>query len=212
MPRAAIESIDSGFGPRNGGIMDWKMMCREVFMRRMSCAVLVFAFLVFFMTAMSSAQSTDTNFSTGPQYLINPGSTPELLRSIATPSLSLFAPLAPTASPEEGSGEPHTPAFPDLQTQAQVDQIYWGVSDVSVGAQSAENTPVSGEVELSSQSAVSLPPSFFNAGVTGMMDAEALRESGYGVPLGDVAAFWKVNKRQATRAYTNADITRLHGG
>jgi hypothetical protein len=181
-------------------------------MRRASCAVVILVFGVLFTAAMCPAQSTDTNFANGPQYLINPGSTPDLLHSIATPTLSLSTPLAstPTASPEEGSGEPHTPAFPDLQTQAQIDQIYWGVSDVN--AQSAENTRVSGEVELSSQSATSPPLSFFNAGVTGMIDAQALRERGYGVPLGDVAAFWKVNKRQATRAYTNADIARVHGG
>jgi hypothetical protein len=176
-------------------------------MRRVVCLV-----LVLFVAAMCSAQSTDTSFSSGPQYLITSG-TPNLLHSIATPTLSLSAPLAaaPTASPEEGTGEPHTPAFPDLQTQAQINQIYWGVSDTNARTASAENTGVSGEVELTSQPS-SVPSSIFNAGVTGTTDAEALRKGGYGVPLGDVAAFWKVNKRQATRAYTNADIARLHGG
>jgi hypothetical protein len=172
-------------------------------MRRVNCSI-----FILFMAAMCSAQSTS-----GPQYLVNPGSNPDLLRSIATPSLSLSTPLvaAPTASPEEGSGEPHTPAFPDLQTQAQIDLIYWGASDIHASTQSAENTPVSGEVELSSQRTIP-PSSIFNTGVSVMTDTEALHKGGYGIPLGDVAAFWKINKRQATRAYTNADIARLHGG
>jgi hypothetical protein len=166
---------------------------------------------VLFVAAMCSAQNRNTNFSSGPQYLVNSGSNPDLLHSIATPSLSLSTPLAamPTASPEEGSGEPHTPAFPDLQTQAQVDRIYWGVSAVNPGTASTENTQVSGEVELSSQRTAAIS-SVFNVGVTGISDAESLREAGYGIPLGDVAAFWKVNKHQAARAYTNADIVRLH--
>jgi hypothetical protein len=187
------------------------MTVREVFMRRVICPVFVICLVI--VTAICSAQSPDTNFSSGPQYLITSGS-PDLLHSIATPSLSLSAPLeaVPTASPEEGSGEPHTPAFPDLQTQAQVDRIYWGVSDVNARTVPGENTPVSGEFELSSRAAIVFPANIFNAGVTGITDAEVLRKSGYGAPLGDVAAFWKVNKRQATRAYTNADIARLHGG
>jgi hypothetical protein len=32
------------------------------------------------------------------------------------------------------------------------------------------------------------------------------------MPLGDVAAILKANKRPAARVYTNADINRLHGG
>src|SRR5580692_4646860 len=92
-------------------------------------ALYFYSFLA--LSAIAFAQNADTNFSAGPQYLMN-SSSPNLLRPIATPSLSLSAPLVavPTASPEEGSGEPHTPAFPDLQTQSQIDRIYWGVSGI----------------------------------------------------------------------------------
>jgi hypothetical protein len=42
-----------------------------------------------------------------------------------------------------------------------------------------------------------------------MTDAQSLRQRGYGVPLGDAAAFWKTHKPGAPRVYTNIDIQRL---
>ena len=173
------------------------------------------------LAAIAFAQNADTNFSAGPQYLMN-SSSPDLLRPIATPSLSLSAPLvaAPTASPEEGSGEPHTPAFPDLQTQSQIDRIYWGVSSVSNSQASEVSTSIpesnpepSSVIELSSsQPSQPLPAHFLEVGVTSAADSDSLRLHGYGMPLGDVAAILKANKHPAARVYTNADINRLHGG
>jgi hypothetical protein len=181
------------------------------------------SFICIFLTisAFAFAQNSDTNFSTGPQYLVN-SSSPDLLHSIATPSLSLSAPLAaaPTASPEEGSGEPHTAAFPDLQRQSQIDRIYWGVSDIpndqatEIPVQdTASGAGKSSVIELSSSALIpSLPAHFLDTGVTSMLDSDSLREHGYGIPLGDVAATIKANKHPAARVYTNADISRLHGG
>ena len=183
------------------------------------------------LSAIAFSQSADTNFSTGPQYLMN-SSAPDLLRPIATPSLSLSSPVvtAPTASAEEGSGEPHSPAFPDLQTQAQIDRIYWGVPNVAnsqsaagtEGASPASETSTlspesnprpSSVIELSSSQPLQpLPDHFLEVGVTSLADADSLRAHGYGMPLGDVAAIQKANKRPAARVYTNADINRLHGG
>lgn len=57
-----------------------------------------------------------------------------------------------------------------------------------------------------------LPAALFDAGVTGAADSELLRNRGYGVPLGDTAAFWKAHKGHASHTYTNSDIHRLHGG
>jgi hypothetical protein len=68
-------------------------------------------------------------------------------------------------------------------------------------------------IELSTaQPPANLPPALFDAGVTGTADAESLRSRGYGVPLGDTAAFWKAHKGHASHTYTNSDIQRLHGG
>lgn len=181
----------------------------------------IYFYVFFAFSAMVFAQTADTNFSAGPQYLMN-SSAPGLLRPIATPSLSLSAPLvaAPTASPEPGSGEPHTPAFPDLQTQAQIDRIYWGVSNVSntQASEASASTPASNAepstvIELSSsQPSQPLPAHLLDVGVTGIAAADSARVHGYGMPLGDVAAILKANKRPAARVYTNADINRLHGG
>jgi hypothetical protein len=179
-------------------------------------------FICFFFIAVafSFAQNTDTNFSTGPQYLINPNS-PFLLQSIATPTLSLSASpaTAPTASPEEDTGEPHTPAFPDLQNQGQINRVYWGVPSVGANNESGEmatenpteNKPMPADIRLTSAQPVPIWPSIFNVGVTGVANPESLREHGYGVSLGEVAAYWKAHTPHATRVYTNADITGLHG-
>lgn len=53
-----------------------------------------------------------------------------------------------------------------------------------------------------------LPASFLDLGVTGMTDAQSLLRSGYGVSLGEVAAYWKARKRQAPRVFTNQDLRR----
>jgi hypothetical protein len=55
-----------------------------------------------------------------------------------------------------------------------------------------------------------LPASITDVGVTGLTSAQSLRERGYGVPVGDTAAFWKAHKHPAAHVYTNADVQRLH--
>jgi hypothetical protein len=164
--------------------------------------------------AISFAQNTDTNFSTGPQYLINQNSpylnqnSPYLLQSIATPTLSLLTPriTTPNAPAEEHSGEPDTAAFGELQNQGQIDRVYWGVNPNGTPA------PVPPENLQNSTQAATAPTSsgIFNAGVTRIATAESLREHGYGASLGQIAAYWKAHKLHATRVYTNADITSFH--
>jgi len=51
-----------------------------------------------------------------------------------------------------------------------------------------------------------LPASILDVGVTRMADSQFLMPHGYGVPLGDVAAYWKSHKRAAPHVFTNSDI------
>lgn len=53
-----------------------------------------------------------------------------------------------------------------------------------------------------------LPSSLFNTGVTGMTDSQLLLQPGYGISLGEVAAYWRTHKRQASHIFTNQDLRR----
>ena len=55
-----------------------------------------------------------------------------------------------------------------------------------------------------------LPASIFNTGTWQMTTAQALRERGIGVTVGEAAAYEKARAGHATHVYTNADIDRLH--
>ena len=178
------------------------------------------------------AQST--NFPTGPQYLVN--GSPMFLRSIATPSLSLSAPLAsPSASENDGLSQSPLSSAP-LPISGDLSRILWGApgpSDTGAkrlsenpGESVSENTSEGLTENASKQENVSkndseimitsappsgaLPASILDTGVTGMTSAQSLRERGFGIPLGDSAAFWRTHKPHAARIYTNADIQRLH--
>ena len=152
----------------------------------------------------------ETNFSTGPQYLITTTST-MFLRPIATPTLSLSAPLpsvSEAAMSEEAGESTPQPSSPFAPAPAQADltQIFWGTTATAQPA----NENVS-EIEITSAPVPdSLPASIFDTGVTGMTSVQSLRERGFGVPVGESAAFWKTHKPHASRLYTNADIQRLH--
>jgi hypothetical protein len=167
--------------------------------------------LLFVLTGINAAQ--DTNFSMGPQYLITSDS-PMFLHSIATPTLSLSAPApgvsaSATEAPAELSSAPAAPPFqPDLT------RIYWRGPAVneSVDNNAGENPSQNpSEIEITSAPLPSaLPASILDTGVTGMTDAQSLRQRGYGVSVGETAAFWKAHKPHASRHYTNADVQRLH--
>jgi hypothetical protein len=164
------------------------------------CSVLV-------MAGFSAAQ--DTNFSVGPQYLMTSGS-PLFAQPIATPSLSLSTPPASlSAAATEANSEPSSSSA-GLPSQPDLTRIYWGRPDVVENTAENANGNVS-EIEITSaQPTSALPASILDSGVTGMTTVQALRQRGYGVPLGDTAAFWKSHKPHAIRVYTNADVQRLH--
>jgi hypothetical protein len=146
---------------------------------------------------ISAAQ--ETNFSVGPQYLMTSGS-PLLAQPIATPSLSLEAPLPGIPSlPQIGptvQNEPYT-ANPELKHEANLFPVYYGYAMTSV-------------VEITSaEPPRELPASITDVGVTGMTNLQSLRLRGFGAPLGDTATFWKTHKPRAPRVYTNDDLQRL---
>jgi hypothetical protein len=155
-----------------------------------------FLLLVFAATGIAAAQ--DTNFPTGPQYLMTFDS-PLFLHSIATPTMSLDAPLPSVPFPAtesitvvSSSSEPASAPNP-----YGLARIYWG-------------GPAESVVELSSEEPFApLPSSIAGDGVAGMTDASSLRERGYGITLGEVAAFWKAHKAHATHVYTESDLERL---
>jgi hypothetical protein len=155
------------------------------------------------LSGWSAAQ--DTDFAEGPQYLMTNNFSPLFVHSISTPSLSLNSPPdAQTSAPVlvHTTDEITYTTPPELQNQADLFPIYYGVPRVSV-------VEISFSEEQFARPA--LPESFFNSGVVEFTTPQALRERGYGVTLADAAHHWKTHKLSAPRVYTNEDIERLHG-
>jgi hypothetical protein len=141
------------------------------------------------------------SFPVGPQYLMTSGS-PMFAQPLATPSLSLDAPLPDIAPlPEVGPVVIDQPfvASPELEHQPDLFPIFYGYPMPSVVELASTETPAQ------------LPESMVDVGVIGMTDMQSLRERGYGATLGETALFWKSHKSHAPRVYTNADVERLHG-
>lgn len=159
------------------------------------------------LSAISFAQ--DTNFPVGPQYLITTADT-LLLRPIETPSLSLESGLPPAVFASDAtlasdsvlnsgpSNGAQSSATGNALTTSDLATIFWGEPSVREIVVTDEPGPSN------------LPASIANFGVTGMTDAQTLREQGYGVSMADSAAFWKTHKRHAPHVYTNEDLERLH--
>ncbi len=172
-------------------------------MRLFSCCILIVV------SGLCTAFAQDTNFATGPQYLMNYG-LPLFAHSIATPSISLAGPpLEVGASDATGvlnagaSIEDVLPYNPDNLPKIDLFPIFYG-------------TPLASVVEISfpesQESPRSLPASILDDGVWQMTTAEALRARGYGVTLVEAAAYDKAHRKPATHVYTNEDIAGLHGG
>jgi len=153
--------------------------------------------LLIALAAIAAAQ--ETNFSVGPQYLMISGS-PSFARPIATPSLSFDTGLSAIPNlPQIGPAVENQPYVVNSEASRgpNLFPIYYGY-------------PMASVVEITSaEPPRNLPASIIDVGVTGITDAQSLRERGFGVPLGDSAAFWKTHKPRAPRVYTNADIQRL---
>jgi hypothetical protein len=160
------------------------------------------------LTGYSIAQ--DTSFAAGPQYLLT--GSPLLARSIATPTLSLDAPLPPVSStsiisPEAVTGVRYT-TNPLLEHQADLIPIYYGLPNYY--AASAPSVVEISFPEGSAESSAALPVSIVESGVTELVDAQALRVRGHGVTVAEAAAYWKAHKLPAKHNLTNEDVKRLH--
>ena len=182
---------------------------------------------------LGTAFSQDTNFATGPQYLMNNGS-PLLARPVSTPSMSLAGP-APEVGASNATGilsagasvQNVLPPSPDALPKIDLFPIFYTEvfpSDLKPSFSLAEpfpgllqETPPIPPLQpsfsnLPEPSANQLPPSILDNGVWQMTTVQALRERGYGLTVAEAAAEAKERIRHADHIYTNADIERLHTG
>jgi hypothetical protein len=158
--------------------------------------------------ALGALQAQDTNFATGPQYLMNYGS-PAFARPISTPSLSLSG-SAPAVGATSATGdliagaanETKLPPTAVSTPSPDLFPIYYG----SVPTQAIE-------VSFATIAAthVELPGSIVDSGMGQFTTAQALRELGYGVTLPEATAYARSQIQHAERVYTNADIAHLGG-
>ena len=150
------------------------------------------ALLVLVLAGISSAQ--DTNFPAGPQYLINTNNS-RFLRPIATPSMSLDAPL------------PGIPSLPQIGPEI-ADQPYVSTAEPVYAPDLFPiyyGSPEPAVIELTGNPPRELPANINDTGFIAT-DAPSLREFGYGATIGEAASFWKTHKGRAPRVYTNADV------
>jgi hypothetical protein len=169
------------------------------------------ASLIMTLGILGAAFGQETNFATGPQYLMTSGSL-LFARSISTPSTSLSGPPLQVGASNATTGltagaEDRDISIPTSVTLPQVNffSIYYGTN------RAAPTSVI--EINFSNgASRAELPASILGAGVLQMTTAEALRMRGYGVTLAEVAAYDKAHAVHAKRVYTNADIERLQKG
>jgi hypothetical protein len=154
----------------------------------------VLALLALSIPGAAFAQSTDTNFATGPQYLMTTGS-PLFSRSLATPTLSISSPSLQTgaaaATADLAAGASTQPAS-QPSTPVNLYSVYYGSAPAILNE---ENTSESPEESSSSE----LPAHIFNSGIGEENRVHGSREAGKGASLAE----------HSTRVYTNADIDRL---
>jgi hypothetical protein len=156
-----------------------------------------FFFLLMILAGVSSAQ--EFTFSSGPGYLLPTNST-MLLRPIATPTLTLDAPLPPVSSlPEIGppvSDQPYVSNYNPMQGP-DLFPIYYGYPRIPV----VEVVPT--------ETRRVIPVSLGDVVFTVSIGSQPIRGHGDGNTVGEAASFWKARRRRATHVYTNADIQRL---
>lgn len=162
--------------------------------------------LVVVSTGMAFSQ--DTNFASGPQYLMTTGSS-RYARSISTPSISLSGPALQLGASSATDGlvagsqdRVVPPSQPDAPPHIDLFPMYYG-------------TAWAGEFKISlppAESTAPLPASIAGSQTLEFTTVQALRERGYGVTIVELAGFEKAHAKRASRIYTNADIEQLHNG
>src|SRR5215469_10856919 len=144
-----------------------------------------------------AAQSRETDFPVGPQYLVTTPST-IFLQPIATPSASA-AQMLGMVSPQTGQAEPVS----INGEPANLPAIYWGWT-----------SPGQTTIWVAASPALSggLPAGFLDLGVSAIVTDEWLREFQRNNSVAEASRYWKTNTNRATHLYTNADIDRLRPG
>lgn len=108
-----------------------------------------------------------------------------------------------------------TPGMTPDQTQWYMNAVQSGLplpvaplpETVEVAALENPEVPTANVIELSGgPMPANLPPSIFDPGVTAMTDSQSLLQHGYGISVGETAAYWKTHKRQIPRVFTNQDM------
>jgi hypothetical protein len=167
------------------------------------CTLLVFS-------AIGLSVGQDTNFATGPQYLMTFGS-PYFARPISTPSISLAGPPLDVGASNAteglvaGAENRIVPeSQPDVPPVVNLFPIYYGEPAASV-------IEISFSEYGSELPTRELPASILDTGVLQATTVQALRERGYGVTVAEAASRSKATARHAPRIYTNDDIDRMHG-
>ncbi|MGB6333693.1 MAG: hypothetical protein WA676_15585 [Candidatus Sulfotelmatobacter sp.] len=199
---------------------------------RIFCSCL-FGCTLLLLSGQGIASSQDTNFATGPQYLMQ--GSPMFARSISTPSMSLAGPapelgasdasgvLIPGASdqnvlPPNPDALPKIDLFPIFYTEVFASDLKpsFALAEPFPGLLQQQPSPIMSlepsSAQLPEPSSNRPPPSILDNGVWQMTTPQQLRERGYGVSLAEAAAEAKARIRHADHKYTNADAARLHGG
>lgn len=154
----------------------------------------------------------DTNFSSGPQYLLSSNSagniTAYLMRPIATPSLSLSGPPLDTGASNATQGliagaESRNAAVPPSDTLPAVNlfPIYYGGHRFSVI-----------EIRTSQATVNTLPASIVDAGIGQPSNISTVRTGKYETTPPEGVATRKLPAQNRPRVYTNEDIDRLREG
>jgi hypothetical protein len=162
-----------------------------------ACRVSIPCAVTLALTVLVAAQSRQTDFPVGPQYLVTTPST-LFLQPIATPSASA-AQMLGMMSPQTGQAEPIT----INGEPANLPSIYWGWTSPGQTAVWTVFSPA-----MSS----GLPADFIDLGVGAIVTDEWLQEFQRNNNVAEASRYWKTHTNRAARLYTNADIDRLRRG
>lgn len=162
-----------------------------------ACRVSVVCAVMLELGLLATAQSRQTDFPVGPQYLVTTPST-LFLQPIATPSMSAAQAFG-MVSPQTGQAEP----IVINGQQANMPAIFWGW-----------NSPGQTSVWAVLSSVVSngLPADFIDLGVGAIVTNEWLEEFQRNNSVAEASRYWKTHTNRAARRYTNVDIELLRQG
>jgi hypothetical protein len=160
------------------------------------------------LTLAGLCAAQETNFSTGPQYLMTNGSA-LFARPIATPSLSLETQLVQPAEHDAASAPQVEPSSQPAENESgrppavNLFSTYSGIAAVGEVAISFHEP----ETELITSRRVAA--SIFDAGVTELLDEQQVRQLGDELTPAEAAVRWRARRAIPSHTYTNDDIDRL---